>query len=78
MPYDTSLDERLFSKHYENDSGRVSVSVYSYNKGIKKLQISRERSGSDGDFKFAKLGRITKEELESILPLLKESLDHMD
>lgn len=78
MPYDSNLDERLFSKCYENESDRLSVNVYSYNNGAKKLQISRERSGREGDFKFAKLGRMTKEELKAILPLLKEALDHMD
>ena len=77
MPYDNSLDERLFSKQYETESDRLSVSVYSYNKGTKKLQISRERSDSQGDFKFAKLGRMTKEELGALLPLLQEALNHL-
>ena len=77
MPYDNSLDERIFSEHYENESGRLSVGVYAYNKGAKKLQISREKSGGQGDLKFAKLGRMTKEELESLLPLLQKALKHM-
>ena len=78
MPYDSNLDERLFSKHYENELGRLSVGVYSYNNGAKKLQISRERGGADGDYKFAKLGRMTKEELGALLPLLQEALKHME
>lgn len=78
MPYDSSLDERLFSKHCETETDRLSVGVYSYNSGTKKLQISRERCDSQGEFKFAKLGRVTKEELESLLPLLKEALGQMD
>ena len=78
MPYDSNLDECLFSKSCETESERLSVGVYSYSKGTKKLQISRENKGSQGDFKFAKLGRMTKKELESLLPLLQEALNYMD
>ena len=77
MPYDNSLDESLFSKSQENDSGRLTVSVFSYNKGPKKLQISREHKDAEDDFKFAKLGRMTKEEIEAILPLIQEALNYM-
>ncbi len=77
MPYDASLDECLFAKSWENDSGRLVVSVYAYNRGAKKLQISRENKGSDDEFKFAKLGRMAKEEIEAILPLITEALAHL-
>lgn len=78
MPYNSDLDECMFSKSYETEAERLSVGVYSYNKGAKKLQISRESKGNQGDFKFAKLGRMTKQELMSLLPLLQEALNHMD
>jgi len=78
MAYDKSLDERLFSKSWENDFGQLTVSVYAYNKGRKKLQISRELRDNEGGFKFAKLGRMTKEEMQSILPLVQEALNNMD
>jgi hypothetical protein len=78
MPYDNSLDERLFSKSWETDSDRLSVSIYSYNQGTKKLQLNRERKNKDGELKFAKLGRLTKEEMEAILPLIQEALPQMD
>ncbi len=77
MPYDSSLDERVFAKHHETETDRLTVGVYSYNKGMKKLQISREKGGSDGEFKFAKLGRVTKEELEALLPMMQEAVKHM-
>ena len=77
MPYDSSLDECLFTKSHETDTGRLSVSVFSYNKGNKKLQISRENRDSEGGFRFAKLGRMTKEETESLLPLIQEALNCM-
>jgi hypothetical protein len=78
MPYDSNLDERLFSKSWETDSDRLSVSIYSYNQGTKKLQINRERKNKDGELKFAKLGRLTKEEMEAILPLIQEALGQID
>ena len=77
MPYDSSLDKQLFSKNWESEDTRVSVSVYSYNNGINKLQISRENRGAEGDLRFSKLGRLTKEELEGILPFLQEALTKM-
>jgi hypothetical protein len=78
MPYDSSLDESLFSKASENEMGRLTVSVYSYNEGQKKLQISRENRDSQGGFMFAKLGRMTKEEVEAVLPLMQEAVKHME
>ena len=78
MPYDPSLDESLFSKSHESEAGRLTVSVYSYNNGQKKLQISRENRDAEGGFRFAKLGRMTKEEAGSIVPFIKEALEKMD
>lgn len=78
MAYERDLDERLFSKPWESGPQRLTVSVYAYNKGPKKLQIIRENKGPQGDFRFAKLGRMTKQEIESILPLIQEALSRMD
>jgi hypothetical protein len=68
----------MFSKSHETEAERLSVGVYAYNKGTKKLQISRESKGNSGEFRFAKLGRMTKEELQALLPLLQEAVTHMD
>jgi len=73
MAYDASLDEQLFSKSWENDTGKIVVSVYSYNNGPKKLQITRELQDREGRPAFAKLGRLSKEELEGIMPLIQEA-----
>ena len=73
MPYDNSLDATLFEKKWENDSERITVSVRSYNEGPKKLQISRESQNSQGEFRFSKLGRLTKEETEAIMPMMSEA-----
>ncbi len=77
MPYDASLDESLFSKAWENEGMKIVVSVYSYNKGAKKLQISRETQNAEGETRFGKLGRMTKEEIEGILPLIQEAISKL-
>lgn len=78
MPYDSNLDEKLFSKSWKSDNGQLTVSVYSYNKGQKKLQISRENFGMEGELRFAKLGRLTKQEIEAVLPFIQEAISHLD
>jgi len=77
MPYDPALDKEVFSRTVESETGQLSVKVMSYNEGQKKLQISRERQDREGGLKFAKLGRLSKEEAESILPLIQEALAKM-
>lgn len=77
MPYDTSLDNQVFSKSWENDTGKIVVSVYSYNNGPKKLQIVREIKNKGGEYTFAKLGRLSKEEIQEILPLIQEAIKNM-
>jgi hypothetical protein len=78
MPYDNSLDEQIFAKAWESELTKINVSVYSYNQGPKKLQITREnRVGQGGDFRYVKLGRLSKDEIEAILPLIKEAVTSM-
>jgi hypothetical protein len=78
MPYDPSLDSSIFSKAHETDSQRITVSIFSYNQGQKKLQITRETKDAQGEFKFTKLGRMTKEEITAILPLIQEAVKQME
>ena len=77
MPYDSSLDKQLFTKVWEGETTTLRVSVYSYNNGVKKLQIGRENQDAEGETRFAKLGRMTKEEVEAILPFIQEALGHL-
>ncbi len=78
MPYDKELDECVFTKIWENENERLTASIYSYNKGTKKLQLTRENKNSQGDLRFAKLGRLTKEEITALLPLIQEACGQMD
>jgi len=77
MPYDNSLDEQVFASSWEGEGTKITVSVYSYNKGAKKLQISRENQNNEGEYRFTKLGRLAKEEANGVLPLIQEALAKM-
>ena len=77
MQYDSSLDKEVFAKSGENDDGKITVSIHSYNNGPKKLQIVRENRDQEGALRFAKLGRMTKDEVQAILPLVQEALSNM-
>ncbi len=77
MPYDPSLDKKVYSETKEFEGTRITVGVFSYNEGDKKLQISRENMAQPEEWRFAKLGRMTKEEVEAILPLIQEALKSM-
>ncbi len=77
MPFDQNLDKKLFSEAKEFETTRITVAVCQYNEGEKKLQISRENRNQDGEWKFAKLGRLFKDEAEAIIPLMQKALESM-
>ena len=77
MPYDASLDKKIFYETKEFDNTRVTVGVFSYNEGEKKLQLSRENRAQTEEWRFAKLGRVTKQEVEAILPLMQTAIKEM-
>ena len=77
MPYDKTLDVEQFKETKEFEDTRISVGVYSYNEGQKKLQISRENMNAEGEWRFAKLGRMTKEEAQEVAPLIAKAIENM-
>jgi len=77
MAFDKNLDKELFSETKEFETSKLKVGVYSYNDGEKKLQISRETRNQDGEWKFAKVGRMFKDEVEAVLPMMKKALESM-
>lgn len=77
MPYDKNLDKALFSESVEFESTKITVSVMCYNEGTKKLQVSRENQSAEGEWRFSKLGRMTKEESEKVIPLMTKALVKM-
>ena len=77
MPFDPNLDKKLFSEEKEFEKCRISVSIMSYNDGPKKMQVGRENKNAAGEFQFAKLGRMTKEEAEAVLPMMTKAIEEM-
>ena len=76
MPYDPGLDKKIFAEMKEFESTRITVGVFSYNEGEKKLQLSRENMVQD-EWRFAKLGRMSKSEVEAVLPSIQSAIEQM-
>jgi len=77
MPYDKSLDVESFKDIKEFEDTRISIGVYSYNGGEKKIQLSRENRTPNDEWRFAKLGRMTKAEAQEIVPVMMKALENM-
>ena len=75
--FDPNLDQTVWEENIDFERTVIGVSVKSYNEGQPKLQLSRQNKRADGSSSFAKLGRLTKDEAEAILPLIKKALEHM-
>jgi len=71
--FDKSLDKELFTEAVEFDKSRITISVFSYNEGTPKLQITRELKNAEGVYSWTKLGRLTGDELNAILPLIDKA-----
>ena len=79
MAFDKNLDQNLFSETKEFETTRLTVGVFSYNGGEKKLQIAREnRNQNTGDWQFAKAGRMNKDEVAAILPLIQKAMEELE
>jgi len=65
--YDKKVDELIGSIVMEGEKSTLEFSVYSYNKGKPKFQITRTIEKEDGSNTFMKVGRMSKDELEFLL-----------
>ena len=75
--FDKGLDKEIFSETIQFETTRINVGIFSYNDGDKKLQISRENLSQNGEWSFAKLGRMFKDEAEKVIPAMEKALKHM-
>ena len=75
--FNKDLDKVIFSEIIAFETSRITVGVFSYNDGEKKLQVSRENMDQDGKWAFAKLGRMFKDEVEKVIPAMEKALKHM-
>lgn len=77
MPYDQSLDVETFKETKEFDKTRITVGIFSYNGGANKLQLTRENLDQNEQWRFAKLGRLNKEEAREIIPIMVRAAEKM-
>ena len=78
MPgFDHNLDKEIWSESVTLGINKLKISVMSYNDGAPKLQISRERLNKDGEGTFSKLGRLTLDEVNAIMPLMEKAKEHL-
>ncbi len=77
MPYDKSLDVEVFKETKEFEGTRITVGVFSYNGGEKKMQVGRENMDRNDNWRFNKLGRMNKEEAEAIVPVIIKAIENM-
>jgi hypothetical protein len=76
MAYDKSKDKKLWEKEVAiSIATSIIVGIYSYDGGEKKLGLSRMYATGDGNPKFQSIGRMTRTEIELLLPVIKEALD---
>lgn len=77
MAFDKNLDRNLWSETVEFETSKLTVGVFSYNDGEKKLQVSRENRNQNGEWSFAKLGRMLTEEVEAVIPLMQKAVEEL-
>jgi hypothetical protein len=73
MAFDKSMDRILWQKDAVVGVDRITVCVAQYGESTEnKIGINRSKVTPEGD-QFTKLGRLTKEEFDAILPILQEA-----
>ena len=77
MPYDATLDKETFKVIKEFEDTRITVGVFSYNGGENKLQIVRENKDQSGNWRYTKLGRLSKAEAKEILPVMMKAVENL-
>jgi len=76
--FDSSLDKKIVAETADLETTRIQVGLFSYNEGETKMQISREnRNMNTGEWTFSKLGRMTYDEVEKVLPLIQKVFKQM-
>jgi hypothetical protein len=76
MPYDATLDVASFKEVLDFENTRITIGVFSYNGAPKKLQVTRENL-IDTKWSFTKLGRMTKEEGQGVVPIMMKAIEKM-
>ena len=76
--FDKSLDKEISYKEAKFETTRIKVSVMSYNESAPKIQLTRENlNNTSGEWRWNKLGRLTKEEALKVIPLIEQTIKEM-
>ncbi len=77
--FDKSLDKEIYGKDISFETTKIRVSLMSYNEAKPKVQISRENLNNEsGEWRWSKLGRMTKDETIAIIPVLEEAVKKIE
>lgn len=78
MPYDPEQDKTLWNDEVRVEKFTLEVKIMKYGEnGVPKVQINRlQKETPEDEGRFMKLGRMTKEETEAIIPLLKKAVEN--
>jgi hypothetical protein len=84
MGYDKELDKSLFRNEINISDPmnkgmkfKFILSVMQYNGGEKKIDIKRLVYGAGNKGMYQPLGRVTKDEMESLIPAIEEAMELM-
>ena len=78
MPFNPELDKELWKDEVRVGKFVLDVKIMQYGEGEKKIQIGRvQKEVPEDEGRFMKLGRLTKEEAEAVLPLFQEAVKNI-
>ena len=77
MGYDQTKDEEITKEELERGHYKLIVSLHSYDGGQIKLQLGRVNFSEKGE-QYAKLGRLSKEDLLQLLPVIEKMIPQMN
>ena len=79
MAYDLDKDKCIAEVgEFESKQGSVvRVGIWSYAGGTPKVGLTRGHISRSGRERIGPIGRLTKEELERVLPLLQSALEQL-
>lgn len=81
MSYDSKLDKKiaLIGSVEAGKDKTIEVSIYSYDKGEARVSMLRTYLYGPSNIKgYAKIGRLSYDELTSILPLLEKAREWLE
>lgn len=75
--FDKSKDKLVKSETLEFEGMKITVSIHSYDGGDNKMGLSKLLVKEGEEDKFAKVGRMTKEQAEKVVPVMQKMLEDM-